>query len=340
MKSVLASLKILLLSIITTLSLSIFAETDLSIEFKKILDQKLDLTLDEQSFLRNYDVYFIPGILAESLISADPDSTINVSLITQDYFGTQIDLLNNKYKIPTKRIKTSSYDVSITRKNIREAVASSKLKKRKVILLSHSLGGLALVEELVLNPEIQNQIAGIIFLQSPFYGTPVGEIMLKSPNLINLLIKVTLPFVNISDRTLFYVGYEAREIYMKKNEEAIKNFIKKIPAYTFSGVADGNKSLFKPLIDIMESGCLKGITNNCMTDKFYPGPYDKNDGLIPLKSARLVNADFVSIKDVDHAEIILRVPFEDFSKEHLTTTWLRILMKKMTTTSKPKPKAL
>ena len=329
MKNNLNTKNLLLLIFVLTFTTKIFAKTDLTLDFKKIYDQKSDFTPDEQKRLKEYDIYFIPGILAESLISTDPDSSINISILTEDYFGTQLDFLNNKYKISAKRIKTSSKDVTITRKNIREAIESSKLKGRKVILLSHSLGGLALVEELVLNPDIQNHIGGIVFLQSPFYGTPIGNVMMKSPYFIKKLIKVTLPFVNISDKTLEYVGYEAREVYMKQNEQAIKKLITKVPSYTFSGVAEGNKSLFKPMIDIMESGCLKGIGDKCVSEKFYPGPYDKNDGLIPLKSSHLYDADFVVLEKVDHGEIILRMPFEDYNREHLTTTWLRVLMKKM-----------
>ena len=41
----------------------------------------------------------------------------------------------------------------------------------------------------------------------------------------------------------------------------------------------------------MESGCLKGLQDKCITEKFYLGPYDKSDGLIPLKSTHLDNAD-------------------------------------------------
>lgn len=322
-------MKYILTLLFITLSSNLFATTDLSAEFKQIYHQKKDLTLSEQKRLKEYDIYFIPGILAESLIGHDKDSSIDVSLITKDYFGAQLKFLNNKYKIPAKRIKTSSSDVSLTRQNIREAVLGAKSKGRKVILLSHSLGGLALVEELVLNPEIQNHIGGIVFLQSPFYGTPVGDILLKSPYGLEKFIRPILPFVNISDETIHYVGNEARESFMKQNKEAIRSFIEKIPSYTFAGFTEGNKSIFWPLIDIMEHGCVKGPKNKCISAKFYNGPYDKSDGLIPLKSTYLENADFVILEKADHAEIILRVPFEDYSKEHLTTTWLRVLMQKM-----------
>ena len=60
----------------------------------------------------------------------------------------------------------------------------------------------------------------------------------------------------------------------------------------------------------MESGCLKGLQDKCLTEKFYLGPYDKSDGLIPIKSTHLDNADYITLAKADHAEIILRVPFE------------------------------
>ena len=329
MKNESNTLKKLFLLFIISLSSNLFAGTDLSSEFKQIYNQKEDLTLAEQNRLKEYDIYFIPGILAESLIASDTDSSIDVSLITKDYFETQLDFLNNKYNIPAKRIKTSSYDVSITRQNIRDAVLAAKSKGRKVILLSHSLGGLALIEELVLNPVIQNNIGGIVFLQSPFYGTPVGTILLDSPYVVAKYIKSLLPFVNISEETMYFVGNEYRQNFMKQNVGAIRNFIKKVPAYTFAGLAEGNESAFKPFIDIMESGCIKGFKEKCVTEKLYHGPYDKSDGLIPLKSSHLDIADFVILEKADHGEIVLRMPFEDYSKEHLTTTWLRMLLQKM-----------
>lgn len=329
MKNESKNLKTLILLFIVFLSSNLFAGTDLSSEFKQIYNQQKDLTQSEQNRLKEYDIYFIPGILAESLIASDTDSSIDISLITKDYFGTQLDFLNNKYNIPAKRIKTSSYDVSITRQNIREAVLAAKSKGRKVILISHSLGGLALIEELVFNPEIQNNIGGIAFLQSPFYGTPVGNILLESPYIIAKYLKSLLPLVNISEETMHFVGNEYRQNFMKQNVGAIRNFIKKVPSYTFAGIAEGNESAFKPLIDIMESGCIKGFREKCVTDKFYHGPYDKSDGLIPLQSSHLDVADFVILEKADHGEIILRMPFEDYSKEHLTTTWLRMLLQKM-----------
>lgn len=323
------TLKTLLLLLTLSLSSNLLATTDLSADFLQIYNEQKDLTLAEQQRLKEYDVYFIPGILAETLIDSDPDSSIDVTIFTKDYFGTQLTFLNEKYNIPAKRIKTSSYDVTITRHNIREAVMAAKAKGRKVILISHSLGGLALIEEVILNPEIQNHIGGIVFLQSPFYGTPVADIVQKFPYVIEKIIKFILPYVNISDETIQFVGIEARENFMKQNQEAIRNFIKKVPSYTFAGFANGHKSIFTPLIDIMEFGCIKGYKDRCFTDKYFQGPYDKSDGLIPLKSTHLDNADFVTLEKADHGEIILRVPYEDFSKEHMTTTWLRLLLQKM-----------
>ena len=311
------------------LSLNAFAQKNLSSEFKNMLEQKKDLTISEVAALQQYDIYFIPGILAESLIRGDDRSVLDLSIITRDYFGAQLDFLNNKYHIPARRLLTSSHRVEETQNNIRNAVYQSNLSGRKVIFISHSLGGLALLEELITNPAIQDSVAGIAFLQSPFYGTPLGDILMDPPYQLEKIIKPLLPLVNISPETVEFVASQSRLRFMREHRQAVRSLIARIPLFTFSGTAEANKSIFKPLIDIMAHGCVKGIKLGCITEVFYPGPYDLSDGLIPLKSSKLENADYVYLKDVDHAEFILNVPFRDFEKEHLTTSWLRVLLQKI-----------
>lgn len=306
-----------------------FAQTDLSTKFKQILDQKKELTLEEQRQLRNYDIYFIPGIFAESLIREDRRSVVDFSIITKDYFGENIKVLQSKYRLRAFRLSTSSYNVEETRANINNAITLSAQNRRKAILVSHSLGGLALLEELVTNSYLQDNIAGIVFLQSPFFGSPLGDVLLKPPYRLDRVLHSILPYVNISQDTVEYVTPQSRRLFMTENKKEIQNLINKVPLYTFSSSAPANKSFFKPLIDIISDGCLKGIKLGCVTEVFYQGPYDESDGLIPVKSSFIPGADFVFIKNVDHGEIILNLPFEDYEKEHLTTSWLRLLLEKI-----------
>lgn len=311
------------------ISIQTHAALNLSPGFKKILDQKKELNRHELKRLQQYDIYFIPGLFAESLIREDRRSVVDFSIITKDYFGEQIKLLQNQYHLNAHRLSTSSYNVEETKANIREALATSYQNKRKAILISHSLGGLVLLEELVSNPQIQENIAGIIFLQSPFFGSPLGEVLLDPPYHLEKLLHPLLPYVNISEDTIEYVSPKSRKKFMDENQHKIEKLIKRIPLYTFSSSAPANRSFFKPLIDIMSDGCIKGIKLGCISEVFYAGPYDESDGLIPVKSSFIPGADFVFLKNVDHGEIILRLPFEDYKKEHLTTTWLKVLLSKI-----------
>lgn len=308
---------------------SLHAATDLSPLFKKVYSQSRGLSYEEQKTLRNYDIYFIPGILAESFIGGDQRSSVHLDYVTRDYFSYQLNLLNKKYNISAKRLGVSSKNVAETRNNIRQVVAQAALKNRKVLFISHSLGGIALLEETIENPGLQMNIAGIVFMQSPFYGSPLSNIVMEPAYGLKYLLAPLFPYLNLSEATVTYVGVEARTHFMQEHASDVNNLINTIPLFTFSTSVDSGKSIFKPLIDILDSGCLKNLKGNCITNVFYGGPYDKNDGLIPLQSSFLGNADFVTLEDVDHAEIILDIPFENYSKEHLTTTLLRILLQKI-----------
>ncbi len=323
-------LSLIMLMICSTISLRVEASgKNLSHEFVKINNQQLELTASEVKALRQYDIYFIPGILAESLIGSDRRSKLDISLITRDYFETSINVLQKKYKLNAKRLTTSSSNVNETQANIRKALDESARRGKKALLLSHSLGGLALIEELLVNPKIQSNIAGIVFLQSPFYGTGLSEVLLDPPFELSKVIEPILPLLNISQETVDYVGIKSRKTFMARHHSKIAKLVSKVPLYTFSSIVESNKSIFKPTIDILQSGCIKNTKNKCITEIFYQGPYDKSDGLIPLRSSFIPGADYVVLNNVDHGEIILNVPFTDYKKEHMTTSWLRLLLKKI-----------
>lgn len=305
------------------------AATDLSPLFKQVNNQSRSLSYEEQRTLRGYDIYFIPGILAESFIGGDKRSLVHLDYVTQEYFSFQLSLLNKKYNIPAQRLSVSSKNVAETRSNIRQVVAQAARNNRKVLFISHSLGGIALLEETIENPALQKDIAGIVFMQSPFYGSPLSNIVMEPAYGLKYLLAPLFPYVNLSEATLTYVGVEARTRFMQEHAGDISHLINTVPLFTFSTSVESDRSIFKPLIDILGSGCLKSFRGNCITNVFFEGPYDKNDGLIPLQSSFLGNADFVTLDGVDHAEIILDIPFENYSKEHLTTTLLRLLLQKI-----------
>ena len=322
------SFKVVLLLTAAFIQTSLFASTNLSKDFLNIYNNDSLLSVKEATKLKQFDIYLIPGILAETMVKGDKRTNIKFTLLLNDYYKTQLDVLNNTYKIPAKRLQTSSFDINVTKINIKNVVAQAAAKNRKVIFITHSLGGLVLLDELVSNAKIHKDIAGIAFLQSPFHGTELADLLLNPPFGLEKIIKKIIPTLNVSERTIQYVGIE-RQHFMKQNRDLIKSIVKNFPSYTVSSTVEANKSIFKPFIDLSESGCLKVLKDRCLTDVIYHGALDKTDGLIPYKSSFIEGADYVILKNVDHAELVLDTPYETFNRVQFTTTVLKMILKQM-----------
>jgi len=59
--------------------------------------------------------------------------------------------------------------------NAEKIATEISVSKRKVLLIAHSRGGVDALEAMIRFPELQSKLFGIIFIQSPFYGTWVAD---------------------------------------------------------------------------------------------------------------------------------------------------------------------
>jgi triacylglycerol lipase len=299
---------------------------DLSQVFKEQYKKDTELSKSEKELFSPYRFYLIPGILSETFIWSDKRSTLDFSFLTSDYFSAHEKyLIKNGFNART--LSSSSKSVDEIKENIRKAVIGDS---SKVFFITHSLGGLALLEELILNEQNQNQIAGIIFLQSPFSGTPVANTFLSYPYHIDKWIRPVLPFLNTSEETISYLRTDSRTQFMNENKEQIQSMLKKIPVITVGGVANGSNSLFKPSVDLIKHGCIRGLFNRCQTKILYQGPYDDSDGMVPYKSSFLYDSDNVKLEGVDHGETVVSIPFGSYKKESVLVTLMKLMSKKLT----------
>lgn len=303
--------------------------SDLTAAFKSTYKKELNLSKEEQKTLKDFNFYLIPGILSETFIRDDRRSYLDFSILTRDYFSAQEKFLQKKYGLQTKRLNSSSRSVEEIRLNIRKMLEISSSQNKKSFFITHSLGGLALLEELVLNPIYQDGVAGIIFIQSPFHGTPMADVYGNYPYQSDVWLKPILPFFNTSEETIRYLGTKSRGEFMATEEASIKALLKKIPVLSVGGVANDHKSLFKPAVDIMAYGCIKTVFSRCLSRVLYQGPYDESDGMVPFKSSRLLDADFVKVDRLDHGETVVNVPFENYKKEAFTVTLLKLILPKL-----------
>jgi len=248
--------------------------------------------------------YFVPGILAETFISDDPRSKIDFSFLTGNYFDGEIKVLTKKFAFRAERLSPSSLSVDETRTNIRVALEQSRRENRKAIFICHSLGGLALLEELVENTEEQEQVAGILFLQSPFSGSPLADTFLKNTDSKSKMLGLLMAWLNVGHETVERLTTTHRKQYLQTYSREIRKLIRTLPVITLGGVVNGHATLFQPTMPLIEG---------------------ESDGMVPFESSKLFSNDFIKLDKADHGELVARVLFDNFDKEIFTETLLKML---------------
>lgn len=300
---------------------------DLTDSFVKIYQKRDAFSVSEKAVLKDVDFYLVPGIMSESFDWSDTRSVVDFSFFTTSYASAQRRVLK-KNGFSVKVIRSSSYSVEETKAEIAKALEESEQKNRRAIFITHSLGGLALLDELVTGEARQEGVLGVIFLQSPFAGSPMANLYLRYPYRTDVWLKPLLPYFNTSEASVVYLSLEHRRQFMKENAIAIADMLKKIPVITVGGVVNGARSIFDASADVLAYGCVRTL-GVCTTRQLHAGPYDESDGLVPFKSSRLQDADFIKLKNADHGELVMNIPFESYDKNSLTVALLKMLLAKI-----------
>lgn len=304
--------------------ISLAGARDLTGLYRQAFDARRPLMGQDIRLLRNYQFALVPGILAESFIEEDSRSTFEFSDLTSDYFGSQLRYLESK-AIPVKRVRSSSLSVEQTVRGIDDLVKKSK---KKVFFISHSLGGMGLLDYLLQNEGKWDRIAGIIFIQSPFRGAPVASVLSNSPWIVKKFLEGAMFFFNTSEDTLNYLSMENRKEFITQNSAMIARLVRAVPILTVGGIANGHVTLFSSSANVIRHGCLTPVFGRCLV-KVFDGPYDDNDGMVPFESSRLPEADFVKLKGVDHGETVVNDYVNTIDRGRMTEALLKIFLPKL-----------
>ncbi|MFL5784040.1 MAG: hypothetical protein ACJ76H_05465 [Bacteriovoracaceae bacterium] len=275
------------------------------------------LTAAEIETLKNVEVILVPGIMSETFIMSDPRGDIDFSVLTKDYFGTHLQYLKN-LGIPVRRLLASSADVEETKKEIDELLSSTT---GPLLFMTHSLGGMALLDYLLAHEAAWPRVQAIIFMQSPFTGAPVASVVQRWPKLRRIF-----PFFNVSNKTVRYLSLEERKSFVTSNEQKISELAGKVRIITVGGVANGYKSLYANSISLIKTGCLETLHGHCVGPKLYAGPYDDSDGMSPFHATLLPGTDYVRLPAVDHGETVVHIPFKSLLHERLTAALLKLVL--------------
>lgn len=298
--------------------------TDLTGLFESTYQKDKILSEADLKKLSEAEIVLIPGIVSESFIWSDKRGVLDFSLLFKDYFGSQLKHYK-KLKLDVSRLKASSKSVKETTLELDKKFSELKKKNKKAYFITHSLGGLVLLDYLADN-NVQDHVAGIIFIQSPFYGAPVASIYFENPYYARTLLGPIIPFFNTSEETIKYLSLDERKNRMSEIEGNLSEILRDIPVVTSGGLALEYKSLFRPSLNIMGYGCITFFSGSCRSRILYSGPYEDSDGMVPYSSTLLPKVDSVKLYGVDHGETVLNLPYETLKRTRLTDALLKLIL--------------
>lgn len=284
--------------------------------------ENADITLSplDLEHLRHHQIVFVPGFLSDWGGSL------------RSYLKHHIQWLKDR-EIEPVVVATRSHESHFENaKKIKEAIMAFP---RKSFIYTHSRGGIETLLALIQFPEIREKIGGVIFVQSPFYGTwiadrayawcesshPEGVGELTDQEIKDCLTKFlnyqlgssSLPYVNewmnsIQDlgRGLWTTIKSLRSIVRHNENQKYRDLIR-----TFLD-EDQFKVLFVTTADMSESWRLTAY-------EFFRRQMRElgilNDGVVPSSSMILEGAPYVRIPgELDHSALVTSRRGEDLKK--------------------------
>jgi predicted alpha/beta hydrolase family esterase len=321
-------MKILILLFFVLSNLGIKAQ-DRTKDYERFLNLENILSQNDIKILKNVEIILVPGIVAESFILRDHRSRVDFSILFKEYFGAQLEHYS-KLKLNVARLKTSSRSKQETILSLELKALELKKKNRPGIFITHSLGGLVVLDWLqTLDKKTRSLISGVVFLQSPFYGSPVADLYLENPYFIRSVLGPVIPFLNVSTETVEYLSVAKRKKIMRSIQDNLPEIFRGIPVLTAGGMALNGRSLFTPTLNLFSYGCLIYRSDTCLGPVLYQGPYENSDGLVGLSSSRLPGVERVDLVNVDHGETVLQMPRSTVDRVRVTDALLKLILKQI-----------
>ena len=246
--------------------------------------QESSFSAEELKKLKNFKVLLIPGVLSESLTG---NNQIKLGFIFENGFNEQKKLMEEN-KIDYEYVKfDSESSIEINAQAIALAIESSS---KPVLIYNHSKGGLDTLEALRQKPELINKIHGWVTVQSPFWGSPIADMVYDS-KVLRKMGTALFEWFGGDVGGITSLTIRDRSQYMETEEikNLIKTISKKIKFLNYASYKRDSFGVDTPL-ELLRDLTLKKS-----------GP---NDGVVPLDSARMnahgFNVDYVIENGVDH----------------------------------------
>lgn len=267
-------------------------DVDLTDKFSLMYGQPLSLQTGsvlsphDLDRLKQANVLFVKGLFGQ------PMSILK-------YFGDMKDSLTAR-GIDAAIIDTNTEAMpAVNAKTIAAAVEASA---KPVWLVSHSKGGLDVLEMLLSRPDLRPKIRGWIPIEAPFHGSDVPDWYAKH-RILGFIGGLLLKIAGGEKASLEDMETAARREFLAQNDAAIRRLAKEVRILSvgaWSPSEGGWNTLLKWRRDWIEKKRGK-----------------LNDGLVGLDDALLPYAPHVRLPHIDHADPVMRGPFSTVDRARL-----------------------
>jgi hypothetical protein len=176
-------------------------------------------------------------------------------------------------------------------------------------LIAHSRGGVEVLEALIEAPHLRSKVFGVIFIQSPFYGTFVADLFSSTKRGLELgaeqesedgwdrFLLHTRLLPSSVKRRLYGIWQSTksltarrRQSWMRQNAQAVQEIFDSKPGITLTTYDESRLSfrVFEIFRKLMQ---WKGIVS---------------DGVVPHRSMQIPGVSRVSLVGLDHAAFVFR----------------------------------
>ncbi|HEX4923733.1 MAG TPA: hypothetical protein VFV50_06590 [Bdellovibrionales bacterium] len=259
--------------------------------------------------LRNYKVIFVQGIMGNYV---DFMGKLIMNKFDQyEYFYEHMDWLKS-VGVEYERLKTDTEDtIEANAILVERAVRASS---KPVVLVAHSKGGLETLIALNDSPSLYPKVKGVLFMQSPFYGTPVADYLSDNP-VWDFLANFVLAILGGSNKAMHNLTSYERVPWMQKWDFLVQHVVKELRVLCFSTWKDDEPNRRDSMFEFSR--------NKVKVD----GGID-NDGLVPWNSMILPNSRYVRFEGHDHGSTVTANKYIQLDRPRFFRSLLQTLFAK------------
>lgn len=244
---------------------------------------KLDFMRAEAAFLRVAQrirasrFVFVPGVLSGAALRA---SRVRLA----EYLTNQV-----------RHLRDQGFDADIADVDTGGSVARNGARLADVLLrdhrptwvISHSKGGLDVLDALIKEPELQRLVDGWISFQSPFLGSPVADAACGSTR-ARRVTGAALKLIGADAQAIGDLRTDRRARYMDEHATRIAQVAASVPTMCIATVSGSKRGL--------------SLMPEWPTTRWMDGLGLENDGLVPFNAAVLPGARFVKLAGLVHGQ--------------------------------------